>query len=347
MSKWLTILVSLMGFSLAVYVVATSGKKPPNPPPAAAPSVNPFAEGIAASGTVEAASRNISIAAPIAGLVIEVKAEVNDHVAKGQELFRLDTRDLQANLLKARAAQESAQAQLDKLNALPRPEELPPLRAAVERARSHLADVEDWHNSLLKAHEGDAASSSEIMRSTFNVQTARAELAAAQANYDLMASGAWEPDRKVARAAVDQAKADIDAVQLLVDRLTVRSPIDGVVLKRQVEPGRFAPADPLQPAMVVGDMSTINVRAQVDEEELSRLRPGARGAARLRGASTKTLPLKMLRIEPLAAPKVSLTGLNTERVDTRVVEVIFQVESTEGFTLYPGQIVDVYIDAGG
>jgi multidrug resistance efflux pump len=260
-------------------------------------------------------------------------------------LFRLDTRDLEAQLLRARAAQETAEAQLEKLKAQPRPEELPPLKAAVERARAHLADVEDWALSLAKAHEGEAASSSEMMRAHFNVETARAELAAAQANYDLMASGAWAPDIKVSQAAVDQARADIEAIKITIERMTVRSPVDGIILKRNVEPGRFAPTDPVKPAMVIGDMSTINIRAQVDEEELPRLQPGARAGARLRGASTKVLPLKMLRIEPLAEPKVSLTGLNTERVDTRVVEVIFQVESSEGFTLYPGQIVDVYIDA--
>ncbi len=69
---------------------------------------------------------------------------------------------------------------------------------------------------------------------------------------------------------------------------------------------------------------------------MPRLREGAAGIARVRGAAEKRLPLVMVRIEPLAIPKMSLTGSVTERVDTRVVEVLFRVESLEGMRLYPG-----------
>src|SRR5262245_64964543 len=74
MSKWLTIALCVLGLALAGYVVATSNQKIPDQPPAATPTVNPFADGIAASGTIEAASRNLAINAPAGGLVMEVLA---------------------------------------------------------------------------------------------------------------------------------------------------------------------------------------------------------------------------------------------------------------------------------
>ena len=58
------------------------------------------------------------------------------------------------------------------------------------------------------------------------------------------------------------------------------------------------------------------------------------------------VPLKLVRIEPYARPKTDLTGSNTERVDTRVVEVLFQIEGTTKSRIFPGQVVDVYIQTG-
>jgi hypothetical protein len=65
--------------------------------------------------------------------------------------------------------------------------------------------------------------------------------------------------------------------------------------------------------------------------------------ARTRGAFDELIPLTMLRIEPLAIPKRQLTGIPSEQVDTRVVEIIFQVQPGRKVPLYPGQLVDVYI----
>ena len=58
-----------------------------------------------------------------------------------------------------------------------------------------------------------------------------------------------------------------------------------------------------------------------------------------------TYPLTFVRVEPYVVPKKALTGANTERVDTRVIEVIFEITGTTTFRLFPGQVVDVYIEA--
>ena len=79
MVKWITILVAGLGLSVGIYTVATNEKTVERPAPARAPSVNPFERGIAASGIVEATSRNIGVAPPDAGLVTEVLVEVTGH----------------------------------------------------------------------------------------------------------------------------------------------------------------------------------------------------------------------------------------------------------------------------
>lgn len=347
MTKWITIVLSIAGLALAGYVVATSGQKVPDLPPAATPTVNPYSDGIAASGTVEASTRNLTVNAPVGALVIEVLAEVNDEVKTGQPLFKLDDRELRAQLPKLEAALLLAEADVARLRAMPREEDLPPLRAAVARAQTRMEDAAEWYGNLQRAAEGRAAGASELRRAWFALEVARGDLRVAQAELARMEAGAWKLEIDVAESQVALAKAEVNGTRALIERMVAKSPVDGTILKRHIEPGRFAPPDPSDPAMVIGNINEINVRAQVDEEDLPRLREGATAKARIRGAAEKTLPLRMLRIEPLAMPKMSLTGSVSERVDTRVVEVVFRVESLEGMRLYPGQVVDVYIDASG
>jgi hypothetical protein len=89
----------------------------------------------------------------------------------------------------------------------------------------------------------------------------------------------------------------------------------------------------------------VNVRVDIDEHDIPRFKPGAAAMASFRGAPDKKFPLDFVRVEPYVIPKKSLTGDNTERVDTRVLQVIYSLK-TEGKPIYVGQQLDVFIDVG-
>ena len=74
------------------------------------------------------------------------------------------------------------------------------------------------------------------------------------------------------------------------------------------------------------------------------LHPGAQAVARPRGPLDTLMPMTMIRIEPMAMPQRQITGLASELVDTRIVEVLFRVSDTKNLSVYPGQMVDVFID---
>jgi HlyD family secretion protein len=344
MIKWITIALAIAGLSLGVYTVATARHDPPKAPLAGAPSINPYEHGIAATGLVEPAGRSIQVAAPEGGIVARVLVQVGDMVAAGDPLFELDARPLQADLLRARADVQTARAQLQRLEASPRKEDLPPLEAAVRAAEAELADWTDQYERYTQAISQGAGADVEAKRRWFAVEGARARLEEARARLDLAKAGAWSEDLEVARASLASAEASVGAIQLLIERRTVRAPSAGTVLKRSIEPGQFAPAEPRTAAVVLGDLSQLHVRARVDEEDLPVLREGAAGTARVRGPQAVTFPLEMVRIEPLAQPKTDLSGATTERVDTRILEVVFRVSKPPGVPLYPGQLVDVFID---
>jgi hypothetical protein len=99
-----------------------------------------------------------------------------------------------------------------------------------------------------------------------------------------------------------------------------------------------------QPLILVGSVTPLHVRVDVDENDAWRVRPGARAISYLRGNKDISTPLKFVRFEPYVVPKKSLTGESTERVDTRVLQVIFSFDQGR-LPIFVGQQMDVFIDA--
>jgi hypothetical protein len=113
----------------------------------------------------------------------------------------------------------------------------------------------------------------------------------------------------------------------------------------KVHPGEFAPTGVLQqPLILLGSITPMNVRVDVDENDAWRVQGGAAATGYLRGNKDIHVPLKFIRFEPYVVPKMSLTGDSTERVDTRVLQVIFSFDSGE-MPIAVGQQMDVFIDA--
>jgi len=148
-----------------------------------------------------------------------------------------------------------------------------------------------------------------------------------------------------AEAQYLQAQANLEAAKTDLDRLTIRAPYDGQVMQLKVHVGEFAPTGVLaQPLILFGSVDPMNVRVDVDEHDAWRVRPDAPAIGYLQGNNKIGAKLSFVRFEPYVIPKVSLTGEPTERVDTRVLQVIYSFERG-ALPIYVGQQLDVYIDA--
>lgn len=358
MIRWASILLAAAGFALAVAAVTPTFPTPPDIPPERQPSVNPFPRGVAALGVVEPASRTIEIAPPVPGLVVEVLANVGETVKQGDVLIRLDDRELRAKLLRAEAGPLVKRAQLDRWKSLPRVEDLPPLEAAVRAAEASVAaaaaDIANRRDDVARLTEAarsgargerDAAAARFLLEQSLALEaSAKGRLEQAKADLSKAQAGGWAPDRDVIAAELAQQEAEISAIRIELDRLAVRAPRDATVLRRDIEPGEYAGVTGAA-LMVLGDLSTLHVRAQVDEEDIALVRDGAKAMGRTRGSLVKDIPLSIVRIEPFARGKTQLTGSNTERVDTRVVDVVLAVDPSSASLLRTGQAIDVYIES--
>jgi HlyD family secretion protein len=314
---------------------------PPSPPPAA-----PFPKQIGAVGLVEASSENIAVSLPVPGLVTVVHVRGGDRVKKGRPLFSLDDRDLRAELALRKSSVELAQARLEKLLAGPRPEEIPPAEARVREAKALRDDAQVQLQLIERVRDPRAIRAEDLERRKRAVEAAEARLDEAKAALALLEAGSWERDIAIARAEVAQAERQMERIQTDIARMTIAAPIDGVVLQCKVRVGEYAQAGPLaQPLLLLGALGQFHVRADVDEKDAWRFHRGARAYASIRGNATQRFPLNYVRVEPYVIPKKNLTGDATERVDTRVLQVIYALNANA--PVYAGQQMDVFIEDQG
>jgi multidrug efflux pump subunit AcrA (membrane-fusion protein) len=295
--------VAITGAALSIFRNQPRAQRTEPPSP---PPVAAFSDTVAAVGLIEASTENIAIGAPLAGVVEKVFVKAGDLVAAGAPLFVQETRHLQATLGVRQAALLTA-------------------RAHVQTAETELADAQDQLDRSQRLGKERVISTDELMRRKFGVQTAEARLSEA-------------------RAEIATAEAQIAETATEIERCTVRAPLDAQVLQVKVRAGEFAPAgQTAEPLMLLGGARPLHVRVDVDEQEGWRVRAEAAATAHVRGNAELKTALKFVCFEPMVVPKKSLTGASTERVDTRVLQVIYAVMD-EKLPLFVGQQLDVFIE---
>jgi HlyD family secretion protein len=152
-----------------------------------------------------------------------------------------------------------------------------------------------------------------------------------------------EHDVAVADAQWAMAKAKLGETKVRLERTTVLAPRSGSILQVNVRAGEYASATPKNAAVVLGDVEHLQVRADIDEQNAPRLQADQSAIAYLKGDASNPIQLKFVRIEPYVVPKISLTGSSTERVDTRVLQVIYTFERPADRPVYVGQQVDLHV----
>lgn len=304
--------LAILGIIGGVAMIIHDLKPKPIAQPVMAPSFAPYKDFIAGSGIIEADSRNITAGSIVAGVVEEVLVKVGDKVTKDQPLFILDKRQATADLETKITAVEVS-------------------RREVEKAKANLKNSQDLFNLIKNLKNTGAISMEEFITRRNNVQLAQADVKTTEAN--LMN----------ATAALELSKTNLDL-------LIVRSAIDGEILQVNVDPGQYVtggktdiPGGGTSSSIILGDVKNYNIRVDIDETDAWRFKPDTQAIAYLRGNTKLKVPLKFEYYEPYVIPKSNLTGDSTERVDVRVLQVVYSYDPKE-LPSYLGQQVDVYIE---
>lgn len=159
---------------------------------------------------------------------------------------------------------------------------------------------------------------------------------------------------KEAEEQMNVAQGQLDQVLTDIERSTVRAPVDGEILQVNAHIGEIYPSvsyNITQPyvnldtaLILMGTVAPMQMRIDIDEEDSWRFQKGAKATAFVRGNAKIHFPMEFLRIEPYIIPKTSFTGETIERIDTRVLQVLYRFDKRD-LPVYAGQLLDVYIEA--
>jgi multidrug resistance efflux pump len=341
--------IPLLALGSLVYAVYATGVMRPRTvaeSPLSAPPERAYPHAVAAVGLVEPASELIAIAPRVPGWIQSVHVATGQAVKAGDPLFTLDDADLRAELALRDQAALVSETRLARLRASPRPEDVPIARAAVAEAQARLTDAKNKVRLVEGLSDPRAVSEEERVQRRQAVAREEAATAARQAELDRLLAGAWKEDVAVAESELSLARAAAARTRADIDRLTTRAPIDAVVLRVTARAGQYAPVGVLdEPLATLGSPAPLHVRADINEADVPRVVAGASATAMVRGGADQKIPLEFVRIEPLVTPKRALSGFAEERVDTRVMQIIFKISSPSSH-VFVGQQVDIFINEG-
>jgi len=319
--KYVLPILALIGVAIAIAMVIEGNRAAPAAQPVVQPTNAPFSSYIFGPGIVEASTENIAVGTPVSGIVTAIYVKWSDRVKTGNPLFKVDTRDLDAQLLPANAKVKEVEAQLS------------PANAKVNEAQATLAKAENRLKVGESLEPGVSVSAEEMTNRRLDVAIGKAALASVEAQVDQI------------KTQITSAEAQVDQIKAQIELHTIRAPVSGRILQMKIRLGEYAQTGVLTtPLMLVGDDTRLHVRVDIDENDAWKFQPCAAAVASVRGNPQLKAPLQYVRTDPAVIPKVLLTGDSTQRTDTRVLQVVFSFDPAS-LPVYVGQLTDVFIEA--
>ena len=296
----------------------------------------------AGPGRIEPESEDIQLGSELSGKLQKVEAEEGDGVRRGQVLAALENDDYRAAVRLAEAEVRIKEAALRKLLNGARPEERVAARAAVDEAA---AVLENSRVELVRARRlfaAGATTNADLERAEWAARVSEAQHRQAFERESLIAARPREEDRVMAAAEVDLARARLAQAQAYYEKTLIRSPIDGTVLRRHHRAGESVSSSATRsdPVFTVGNQSTLRVRVEIDESDISRVALGQRAYASADAYAGRKFWGHVLRLGQQLGRKNVHTDEPTERVDTKVLEVLVELEA--GTVLPAGLRVDAF-----
>lgn len=296
------------------------------------------AEGIVASGTVEATEADLGF--EIAGRVYEISAREGDPVTGGEMLASLDQTELEAALQAARGQAAAARARLQELESGFRTEEVAQARAALRAAESRMAKADEDLVRGEALYQGGAISKEAYDQLITARDVMLAEAEAARERLLLLESGSRPEQIAAQRAAVDVAAAEVARIEARLRFSEVRAPFDGVVTVRHREPGETV--SPGLPVLTIMNPADRWVRIYVPGNRVGDLHLGDRALIRADADPSRVYEGEIMHI----AAEAEFTPRNVQTTEERVklvYEVRVRITGDPELDLKPGLPADVTV----
>jgi len=144
-------------------------------------------------------------------------------------------------------------------------------------------------------------------------------------------------------AKVELSKEKIKKIEKDLKLYTIYSPMDAEVLESKIRVGEYFDSKKADSKKLILGSKVMSLRVDINEYDAWAVKPNSRAVSFIRGHPKLKIPINFNYIEPHVIPKASFSGLSTERMDTRVLQVIFDITKTN-VPIYIGQQLDVFIE---
>ena len=298
----------------------------------------------AGPGLVEPLSEEVRVSAQISGRLARVLVDDGDRVTAGQLLAVIDNGDYKARVAAAQAELDDREASRRRVVNGARLQEREEAAAALSEAEAVLENARAdrvRRESLLRERVISKAEADDADRAE---RVAAARLEAARQRLDLVNAGSREEDKARAHADVGLARARLDEARAVYEKTFVRAPIDGVVLRRHRKAGESVSTQFDSPIVTVADDRVRRIRVDVDEADVGRIAVGQTAYVTADAFGDRRFAGRVVRIGRLLGRKNVRTDEPTERVDSKVLETL--VELDDGRELPFGLRVQAFIGAG-
>ena len=297
---------------------------------------------VSAEGRIESISGDRDLGATAVGSLTYVAAE-GERVSEGEIIAEIDNRDLKAQLTAAEARVKIRERELERLNNGAREQVRREAAAAVAEADAalRLAQVVLQRKDQL-ARSGDASKEAlDYARSSYETSVAHKEVLAER--LALLLAPPRPEDVAIAEANLAVARADAEALKAAIEKTRLRSPVDGVLLRRFKALGETVTTLPPTLIATVGDTSHLRVRAEVDEADVGKVQVGQRAWVTADAFPGQRFKGTVSQVGQRVGRKEIRTDTPTEKVDTRVLEVLIQLDGS--IPLPVGLRVDAFFEA--
>jgi len=290
-----------------------------------------------APGRVEPVSGQIKLAAPVMGVIDKVLVKANDTVLAGEPLVRLVDADARAQLASAEAQAAMRQRVRNKEST---PSGAGPRRRAEDAVADSEASVFELRGLFDKASADKRGGRTDADVDAARAVLARAQERLAQQTNELRRITADAPLPTVAEGQLNAARADLQGARATLEKLTIRAPMDGTILQVNARRGELASPQSVQPLVLMGDMSSLRVRAELDQRDIDKIKVGQPAVVRSDAFRGRDVAGKVASIAPLVESSRSSSVSQRNMTDVDVVEVLVDLSEPGPFAV--GMKVDVY-----
>jgi HlyD family secretion protein len=298
---------------------------------------------VAGNAMVEPAQPETKVAGQLPARIAKILVAEGDTVAKNAALVEMDSTVEKAALDAAEADLSTAKATFSRVAHGNRAEDVDSAMADAASAKARAENSAEIYARTQKLIVGGAATPDDLDRAKNAAEADAAAFQSLHARSRAMTAGSRYEDIAEARAKVVAAEARRDQARATLERLTVRAPIDGQVLRIKYREGEYYSPTASESLLILGDRSRLRVRVDVDERDVSRVQMGASGFAIADAWPGRRFVGKVVEIGRRMGRKNVRTDDPVERVDTKILEVVIELEDSA--TLVPGLRVTGFVTA--